>query len=220
MESSPEPTPSVSFDTHFRNVPGLQQVDFDCVKFGNLLMEVGYPEDKLNDVLVYVRPDYSLAYSRAERIRTYLRNPFEYDDEAGSCEEGGSLDGTRINIVYGTDDEVNYLLRYEAKQAVDMLAEQDQDSNKDKETERARTWRAIGQVVVMMTATVIEYALRKPDIGATITLGVFGWMGYGLYNDHKIDKQSEEKEEAQTDKVANSIKLKQKYNHILEIKTA
>lgn len=124
MEKLPD-FPVVSVDTHFINIPGFQNIEVDAHGFANMLIDLGVPQEKVGSQnRLYIRPDYSLAYTRRERIMKYLRNSDDYFD-AGSCarnDEGG----VDIEIVYGSGFGVNKLLRHETFHAVKMLRAEDE----------------------------------------------------------------------------------------------
>lgn len=127
MEKLPD-FPVVSIDTHFSNIPGFQNIEVDAQGYANMLIDLGVPQEKVGSQnRLYIRPDYSLAYTRRERIMQYFRNSNDYFD-AGSCvrnDEGG----VDIEIVYGSGFGVNKLLRHETFHAVKMLCSDDEQES-------------------------------------------------------------------------------------------
>lgn len=119
-------TPSISIDTHFSNIPDLEQVNFDAEQCADLFRHVGIAEADLNRIHIYFRPDYDLAYPHKERKAAKKSSPEDYDD-AGSCEilEEDSLFGAEgdvlITIIYGSGYKLGKLLVHEAVHAREML---------------------------------------------------------------------------------------------------
>lgn len=121
--------PSISFDMHFTNVPRFQEVRYDAERCASLLTHptIGIQPDDLAYLRLYVRPDYKLGYTRAERSAIRQANPEDYDD-AGSTEmlsatsRLGNPGDILITLVYGSGFGLNKLLCHEAIHARTMLS--------------------------------------------------------------------------------------------------
>jgi len=122
--------PTISFDTHFSHVPGIETVDFDAERCAILFTHplIGITPQEMSRLHVYVRPDYELGYTKDERQTIKAANPEDYTD-AGSSEiiEHGDPIGepgdVLLTLVYGSGYGINRLLCHEAVHARTLLRE-------------------------------------------------------------------------------------------------
>lgn len=118
--------PSIHIDTHFAQVPDIEEVQFDPIRCASLLARIGIAETDMDRVHIYLRPDYKLAYTREERKAARKAASGDYSD-AGSCEvlgkhsPYGNKGDVLIAIIYGSGYGPNKLLAHEGVHAREML---------------------------------------------------------------------------------------------------
>ncbi len=174
--------PPVSVDTHFQNVPHVWEVAVDQFAYRDYLLEAGLPEHLTGNVELLVRPDYTLGYTRLERLKMFMRNPF-FDSISGSCEDLGD-DRVRVTIVYGTHYGVNKLLRHETQHAIEMLSGDNECTADVRLSKLAIGPFAVGEAISIASGE------RVPGlIGSLATLGISAKYFFDRWRQNQVEER-------------------------------
>jgi|SRR5580700_2266465 hypothetical protein len=207
MQPSGSEYPGFSADIHFRDTPRFRAIGYDQAKAAELFEAAGFPAEAIPNSNLNVRPDYSLGYTRRERIWMFLRNPF-HDNTSAECElnKDGGVD---IAIVYGTAYGVNELLRHEAKHGAQMLAESKQSATRIKRY--APIAGKIGPLIIGNLAYLADHNPLSNFVGSGVSFLV---TGAGLYLNARKDRA----DEAIADNFMQDKAIKRQYTNIIKVR--